>query len=326
MNMTKYKILSMLIKEKGFVSGELISEKLGISRAAVNSAIKSLRSEGYQIESITHRGYRLEEHPNYLNEGEVGAHLPWERMEMVWCIESVDSTNNYLRKLAYEGAPEGQVVISDHQSAGKGRYGRKFESPSKSGIYLSYLLRPDTEPKSAIEITAWTAVAVSKAIEETTGFRPDIKWINDLESNGKKLCGILTELAVEAECGKVQFLIVGIGINVNEDQDEFPEDLSSIATSLKMEIGHSVSRGKLAAGIIHNMDELIKKWPDAREEYYNEYCNRCCTPGNNIHVITGDLIENAYAEAIDPSFGLVAVFEDGSKRVLNSGEVSTRKI
>ena len=325
-NMTKYKILSILIKEKDYISGEIISEKLGISRAAVNSAIKNLRIEGYEIDSVTNRGYRLQTHPNHLNEGEIGAFLSDARMKTVCCLESVDSTNNHLRNLAYDGAPEGQVVISDHQTEGKGRHGRRFESPSHSGIYLSYLLRPNTKPGSAVEITAWTAVAVCSAIEEITGFSPDIKWINDLESKGKKLCGILSELSVEAESGEVKFIIVGIGVNVNENTGDFPEELVDVATSLKIETEKDVRRGELAAAIVRHMDFLKAEWPEEHEKYYEEYCKRCVTPGNRIRVITGGSEEEAYAKSIDLSFGLVVEYPDGSEKILNSGEVSTRKI
>lgn len=324
--MTKYKILSILINEKDYISGEIISEKIGISRAAVNSAIKNLRSEGYEINSVTNRGYRLAAHPNQLNEGEIGAFLPDKRMQSVLCLESVDSTNNYLRNMAYDSAPQGQVVISNHQTAGKGRHGRRFESPSQTGIYFSYLLRPNTKPENTVEITAWTAVAVCRAMEEVTGFAPDIKWINDLEIGGKKLCGILTELAVEAETREVQFIIVGIGINVNEENKDFPEEIADVATSMKIETGKEVSRGELAAAIIRHMDELMTKWPMTHEEYYEEYCRRCSTPGHMIQVITGTTEEQAYAKSVDSSFGLVVEYPDGSEKVLNSGEVSTKRM
>ena len=233
--MTKDAVLAILRKENDYISGEHISRLLGVSRAAVNTAVKALRAEGYEISSSTNKGYHLDAVPNSISAQELAAYLDEARMQTVECLASVDSTNNRLRELALAGAPNGQVVLANEQTQGKGRRGRAFASPQDNGIYLSILFHPDTLPTDIVEITAWTAVATNNAIEEVCGVRAGIKWVNDLVIDRKKICGILTEMSVESESGYIQYLIIGIGINVNEQAEDFPEEVRHIATSLAME-------------------------------------------------------------------------------------------
>ena len=301
MNMTKDHVLKMLIQSDSYLSGETVSQELGITRAAVNAAVKSLRADGYIIDSVTNRGYKLMNKPDILCEGAIASCLPENRMETVCFLKEVD-----------------------HQTNGKGRQGRSFDSPSDAGIYFSYLFRPTTVPADTAEITAWSAVAVQNSIRSVCGFESEIKWINDLVVGDKKLCGILTELAVEAESGQVQFVIIGVGINCNELTEDFSEDIQDRATSLFLQTGHRIDRNALAAELVQNFDQMISHWPDEHDWYLEQYCRWCSTTGRMIRIIKGNETETAFAERVNNSFGLVVKLADGSMKVLNSGEVTTR--
>lgn len=252
--MTKDSVLTILRNENKYVSGETISNLLGVSRAAVNTAVKTLRAEGYDILSTTNKGYYLNAVPNSLNQNELSVYLTKQRMKSVICLDCVDSTNNRLRDLALSGAPDGQIVIANEQFSGRGRRGREFVSPKDKGIYLSMLFYPNSLPSDIIEITAWTAVAVNNAIQSVCGIRAGIKWVNDLVLNQRKVCGILTEMSVESESGYVQYVIIGIGLNVNEKESDFPKEIRNIATSLSLETNTAYSRAHLASEIIKELD------------------------------------------------------------------------
>ena len=326
----KDRFLSMLIKSSDYVSGEAASKALGVSRAAVNSAVMSLRSEGYGIDSATNRGYLLTSRPDRLDPGSLEALLSPERIESVTVLSVVDSTNNYCKDLARKGAPEGTVVISDSQTGGKGRRGRSFLSPPGCGIYLSYLLRPKTGIERISEITCWTAVAVCEAIKEAYGFDSSIKWVNDVLMNRMKICGILTEASVEAESGTIDSCIIGIGINVNEKRSDFPDELSAIATSISIENGgKTFMRSELAAALIRRLDALAAGWPSAHGEYLEAYKSFCITPGNRINAyatMAGDSPEQSgEAVSIGDDFSLEVRFDGSSETSsLKSGEVSVR--
>ena len=249
--MTRDKVLAMILRSDGYVSGESISRELGITRAAVNAAVKQIKELGYDIESSTRKGYRLLSSPDLMNLGEIMARLPEGRAGDVTVLDTVDSTNTLLKEMARQGAPAGSVVISDEQTGGKGRRGRSFLSPSGTGIYLSYLMIPKGGREIISEVTAWTAVAVREAVSEVCGVTCDIKWVNDPLINNHKICGILTELSVVAESGDIDNVIIGIGINVNHKKEDFPEELRDIATSISAECGGKVfARAELASCLI----------------------------------------------------------------------------
>lgn len=320
----------MLIKSSGYISGETASKTLGVSRAAVNSAVMGLRNDGYGIESSTNRGYLLTSRPDRIGSGDIGAFLPEDRMSRIIVLPDVDSTNNYCKDLARKGAEAGTVVISDHQTGGKGRRGRSFESPAGVGIYLSYLMRPVTGIEKISEITCWTAVAVCQAIKDAYGFEPQIKWVNDVLMNRMKICGILTEASVEAESGTIDSLVIGIGINVNEKRSDFPGELSSVASSISIENGGQLfMRSELACALIKRLDELSSGWPVSHDSYLEAYRSLCITPGNHIaafSTMAGDS-EHREGEALSVSddFSLEVRFDgsDGTT-LLKSGEVSVR--
>lgn len=322
--MTKDEVLAILKKEGGYVSGAAISRQLGISRAAVNTAVKSLRAQGYQITSATNRGYCLSHSPNCLSAGELLAFLPARRMETVLCLDTVDSTNSRLRQLAIEGAPAGQVVLSNSQTAGRGRRGRTFYSPRDTGLYLSMLLCPSNTPAATAALTAWAAVSVCDAVQEVCGIRPGIKWVNDLVLSSKKMGGILTELSVEAESGHVQYVVVGIGLNVNTMPQDLPAEVRGQATSLAEETGRTIPRAELAAALIRRLDRMREDWPSCMEEYRRAYRTGSITVGREVCVQTAQGVQQGTAEAIQEDFSLLVRRPDGTPMVLNSGEVSVR--
>ena len=245
-------------------------------------------------------------------------------MKTVLVVDKVDSTNKLLREMAYNGAPDGQIVIADEQTTGRGRMGRSFFSPKDKGIYFSYLLKPDMAPSDAVTLTAWTAVAILQAISRVTGFTPGIKWVNDLVSNGRKLCGILTEMSVESETGRIDNIIIGIGINVNNSEEDFSEDIKDIATSIFLEAGVKTSRAALAAAMAEEMDHLRAAWPGARDEYLKAYRAHNITCGRPVNVISGGTVRPAEALMINDDFSLKVKFSDGSVSDLSSGEVSLK--
>ena len=322
--MTKDAVLAILKSTNGPVSGEAMSRQIGVSRMAVSAAVKSLREDGYEIVSATRRGYELLSAPDNLTSGDLMAHLGAGRMESVLCLDKIDSTNRKVRELADLGAPDGQVVIANEQTAGRGRRGRSFLSLKDKGIYFSILLRPSGSAADLTSITAWTAVAVSRAIARVCGLTPGIKWVNDLILDRRKICGILTELALETETGAVSSLIIGIGVNVNQTLDDFPEDLRDVAGSIAMAAGHPVSRAAIAAAMVEEMDRLRLDWPDKPESYLSDYRAASLSTDREVVVISGAGQKKAYALGIGDDFSLKVRYDDGSEEDLRSGEISVR--
>ena len=323
--MTKAEVLAILKKENGYVSGQAISRSLSISRAAVHTAVAALREDGYRIEAVTNRGYRLLAAPDKLDTPALLAELGAKRMRSVICLPTVDSTNAYLLARSHEAA-DGLCVLANEQTKGRGRIGRQFASPRDKGIYLSYFVRPK-EGEGAfvadwLSLTAWASVAVSGAISETAGCMPQIKWVNDLLLNGKKVCGILTQTDLEVESGMIRGMVIGIGVNVLEEKADFPEELRETATSLHLE-GYACSRAALAASMIRHLDKMRGEYPAENAAWLKKYRERCCVPGRDITVIEGGNRTSAKALGIDEGFGLI-IEENGAERVLRSGEISIR--
>ena len=327
---TKDHVLATLINATEPVSGEAIGSVLGVSRAAVNAAIASLRDDGYEIASAPRRGYELLTAPDRLGVGEIAAYYyPDEvsdRFDRVLVLDEIDSTNRLLMQMAGEGAPDRQVIIADHQSAGRGRLGRDFSSPAGMGVYLSYLIKPDGRLGAAAwtAVTSWTAVAVSDAIERVTGLRPHIKWVNDLYLNDKKICGILTQMDMDAESGEVRSIVIGIGVNVNERKSDFNKEIRDIAGSLRMAAGKRVNRAHLAAEMIRALDTMYDAWPEDHERYLRAYREASLLPGQKINVISGNVTQKAMALSVGEDFSLKVRYEDGKTESLSGGEVSIR--
>ena len=329
--MTKERVLTELLQADDFLSGELMSRDLGVSRAAVSQAVKALRAEGYGIESVTNRGYRLTNAPDRITAGALEAYLGKERMERVLCYDVTDSTNTRLREAALsKDIPGGTVAVANEQTAGSGRRGRTFASPKDMGIYLSLLLRPDSMGTAVYtagdwtSVTSWAAVAVCNAVETVYGVRPGIKWVNDLLLNGKKICGILTQMDLETETGEIRDVIVGIGINVQETEEDFPEELRGIAGSLYQQTGKRIPRARLAAEMIRELDALCAAWPMEKETYLSRYRADSLVTGKEIRVLTAGGEKKATAESIGDDFALHVRYEDGTAETLRGGEISIR--
>lgn len=243
--------------------------------------------------------------------------------KVLW-LEETDSTNLDCRRLAAQGESEGAVVLARRQSAGRGRRGRSFQSTRDLGLYLSVLLRPEQDMETLSNMTAWVAVAVCDGVEAACGVRPQIKWINDIILNGKKLGGILTELVLEPGSTRPAGLIVGIGVNVAHSREDFDPGLRDMATSLALEVENLPSMAELAAQIVLALDRMYENFPHGREEYLEQYRAGCVTTGKQVQLITPAGREEAWAEDIDGEFRLVVRLSDGERRAVSAGEVSVR--
>lgn len=240
-----------------FVSGEAISDKLGLSRAAVWKHVNALRGQGYRIDAVPARGYRLVEIPDRLGALELKPLLSTHDLgQVLHCHEAVPSTNDVAKQLAEEGAGDGEVVIAEAQTAGRGRRGRAWVSPPRKNLYLSAIIRPDLPPQRAPEVTLVASVAVCEAVRQA-GVDALIKWPNDVIVNGRKVAGILLEMA--AEMDRVQWLVIGIGVNLNGGPGDLPDDLRDTATSVAVERGEPVPRALFAAALLGGLEAWLDR-------------------------------------------------------------------
>lgn len=320
----KEKILAMLREdERGYVSGEEISERLGISRTAVWKHISELRRRGYVIEASTRKGYRILSSPDIL--------YPWEVRPLLKTkifgkklahFMVVDSTNTEAKELAEKGAREGTVVISEEQKKGRGRLGRGWHSP-KGGIWISLILRPRIQPHRAMGTTLLSAAAVCEAVMKVTGLRVSIKWPNDLLIEGRKVCGILTEM--KAETDLVQYIIQGVGLNANLDEKDLGV-ISETATSLKIMLGRSVDRKMLLAEILYSMESMYDAYLRGDfDEVMEKWKKWNCTLGRHLTLKQGDREYYGLAVDVTPEGGLILEDPSGERRTFYSGEVTVKK-
>lgn len=240
-----------------FLSGQYIAELIGCSRTAVWKHIEELRKDGFQLEAVRRKGYRIVKTPETIIPDEirlglrtkfVGQNLHYE--------ESVESTQKIAHRLAYEGAKTGTVVIAEEQVSGRGRMDRKWYSPKHTGIWMSLIIRPAISLSKAPQLTLLAAVSIVQAIEEVTGLSPDIKWPNDILINGKKVTGILTELQAEAD--RINSIIIGVGMNVNQLQEDLPSELQTVASSLAIETGRKIARAELIRSIFSHFEKMYE--------------------------------------------------------------------
>ena len=322
---TKQKVLQVLENRKGdHISGEELAKALGISRNSVWKAINSLRSEGYKLEAVPNRGYCLLEDNDIISEQSVHKHLKNDDFFRLTVMERVDSTNSVLKQLAERGEQEGCVVIANEQTSGKGRMGRSFYSPPGSGVYISLLLRPKLSAADSLLITTAAAVAGSRAIEDITGRKTAIKWVNDIYCGGKKVCGILTEASVDFESGTLSYAVLGIGINIADPDGGFPKELEHIATSIYAgEPYSSEIRSKLSASVLDNFLEIYIQLHT--KSFMNEYRKRSFVIGKEIYIISPNAREEALVLGIDDDARLIVKTSDGEIKTLSSGEISIRE-
>lgn len=316
--MDKQKLIELL-RAGSYVSGAELGKRLGVTRAAVSKAIAALKREGWAIESVPNRGHRLSAAPDRLDRAAILAALgehPWAgTLEL---LDAVDSTNNYLKTRGAGGAPHGTAALADCQTGGRGRLGRSFDSAPGAGIYLSVLLRPACPPRALLTLTAQAAVAARRAIRETTGAEAGIKWVNDLVLGERKLCGILTELSIEAESGLVSYAVVGVGVNCNRPADSFPPELRQTAGSILTQTGKRVDRNALAAALIRALSALPSL--DWREEYRAA----CVNLGKEVQILApGKEPRTGVALDVGPEAELIVQTSEGIEHI-RSGEVSVR--
>ncbi|MEK3703327.1 biotin--[acetyl-CoA-carboxylase] ligase [Paenibacillus sp. FSL R7-0198] len=322
--MTKHEdLLHMLLNAEGrFVSGEEISRNLSISRTAVWKHVNKLRDMGYEFEAVSRKGYRLVTKPDSIDATALQLALDTTLFgRKAVLLTSTLSTQGDVLKLAEKGQAEGAVVIAEEQTGGRGRFGRQWFSPPGKGIWMSVLLRPDLPLQHTPQLTLLTGVAVCRAVRACSGADAGIKWPNDVLIDGRKVCGILLESTVEDH--EVRYCIAGIGVDVNFDPEDYPEDLTTIATSLKMETGQSVDRTKLTAAILTELEQLYFLYQkegfgviSALWEALSVSMNREITVTNPHGVIEGKAI------GLDPSGALIVEKHDGEHSLIISGEIS----
>lgn len=321
----KTKILTCLRQQDGFISGQELSEQLGVSRTAVWKAVRRLREDGYTIDAVRNRGYRLADSGDIFNEEELKSSLHTKKAgRHLFFFDEVDSTNNKAKQLAEAGVPDGTLVVAETQCAGKGRRGRQWLSPKGSGIWMSLVLRPEITPDRAAMLTLVAALAVSDGIKAAAGLQTEIKWPNDIVMNGKKLCGILTEMNTEME--DINYVVVGIGINVN--MRDFPAAIRAVATSLAQEGKQPVKRARL-------IGEVLQAWEQYYAVYLQEadmtgllqlYNDRLVNRNRQVKVLAQEGTYSGIAHGIDRLGRLLVEKEDRTVEAVVSGEVSVRGI
>ena len=322
----KDSVLQALTENKGaFISGEELSKNMEVSRTAVWKAIKTLREEGYPIEAVTNRGYKLAPDKWLITEDTLKLALPAKyKNNRLYIYDTLDSTNIRAKQLALENAPHGTVVIARQQTAGRGRLGRSFFSP-REGIYISIIVRPDFDLTKSVLVTSAAAVAVAESIESICGMDAKIKWVNDIYADNKKVCGILTEGITDFETGQIESLVIGIGVNTTIK--DFPEDLLDIAGAVEGDY----SKSSLAASIISRTLDLMDTIED--RSFISTYREKSLVIGKSVKVFKGvykslpeEELEARPARVldIDDNGCLVVLYSDGTRESLTSGEITVR--
>lgn len=321
---TKEQVLDLLSQAEGeSVSGEEAARAIGVSRNAVWKAVAQLRQDGYDIASCTNKGYRLAHADDILTALSVGKHLRGRAAGCdIECYKTLSSTNTLLKQKAEAGEKEGKVAIAETQSAGKGRLGRSFFSPIGTGVYMSVLLRPQLEIEKAVLITTLAAVCVAQAVENVTGRQTGIKWVNDIYYNGKKICGILTEAGIGCENGRLDYAVLGIGINVIRPASGFSEELKDVATCLYDGEAPGI-RARLAAEVLNLFFE--KYGHIAEKDFLDDYRRRMTLTGKTVCFMRAGEEFGARVLSVDDEARLVVQLEDGRTCALSSGEVRIRK-
>lgn len=320
--MLRSKLLKLLKENKGeYISGQKLSEQLNVSRTAIWKHINELKNEGYQIEAHHKLGYMLVSEPDLLIYEEVSPYLTTNFIGKNYIHKLViDSTNNFAKEMASK-VPDGTVIIAEEQTAGRGRLGRSWISQKGCGIWMSIILKPNIQPQEAINLTQVAAISVVKAIEEVFHVESKIKWPNDIILNNKKVCGILTEMSSEID--KINYVIIGIGVNVN--CDNFPEELKGKATSLYLETNSKVDRKKLTASILNNLEFYYNAYLQKGFEYIRPICiEKSITIGRQIKVIANEGEIEGKAVTIDNNGSLVVETKEGKRLSIMSGDVSVR--
>lgn len=316
----KEEILKLLRSHRHeYISGEEICKRFDVSRTAIWKHIKDLQDEGYRIDAVRNKGYRLLTVPDLVTAAEIKEGLRTKRMgQHIMALKTVDSTNVLAAKLAEEGELEGTLVIADQQSGGKGRRGKPWHSPAGSGIWMSLILRPCLAMAQAPQLTLVAAVAVSQALTALTGKKAGIKWPNDILFDDRKCCGILTEMNMESE--EITHVILGIGINVNQTSSDFPEELRDIATSLREVTGTAITRAAVVQNILERFELLYDQYIESGSfaPFREQWKQQSTTLGRHISAHTPRGIITGTAVDIDDMGALLVDTGDGIQTVFSA--------
>lgn len=321
----KAEILRLLKESSSYISGQQLCDYFQVSRTAVWKVMEQLKKEGYTIEAVRNKGYRLLDSPNVLSKAEIESLVTtkWAGRQVVYYDET-DSTNNQAKAAGEKGEVHGTLFVADRQTAGKGRRGRGWESPSGNSVSMTILLRPEIPPVKAPMLTLVMALAVADGIRDALGVDAGIKWPNDIVLNKKKICGILTEMSTEIDY--INYVVIGVGINVN--QETFPDEIKETATSLKVETGKPVKRAGVIATVMERFEQYYEQFVQRedlsgiREAYEACLVNR----DRDVRVLDPAGAYEAHAKGINDTGELIVVLPDGTEREIYAGEVSVRGI
>lgn len=316
-------VLKILTENRGqFVSGQALARQAGVTRAAVWKSIQALQSRGFAVTAAPRCGYRLEPEDDTLSALGIQQYLQGEALRLnLQTVDCTASTNSDLKLLAQQGAPAGTVLVAGQQTGGRGRRGRSFFSPPGTGVYISLLLRPQLQMQQAVLFTTAAAVAVCRAVEKLTGQNPQIKWVNDVFINGKKVCGILTEAAADLETGMVEYAVLGLGLNVIKPAGGFPPEVAKVAGSI-FKAPQGNAKNRLTAEVLNQLSNLLQN--PAGPDIYNDYKSRQLLLGRKVTFEQNGVQQTAMAVDVARDYGLVVQLPNGQQRVLSSGEVSCR--
>ncbi|MDE5907207.1 MAG: biotin--[acetyl-CoA-carboxylase] ligase [Lachnospiraceae bacterium] len=333
----KDQVLLLLESHRGeFFSGQEIADRLSVTRASIWKAVKGLVKDGYAIEAVNNKGYILQKAPDVLSAAFIEQQLKERGIHLTVQVEKkVDSTNNVLKQYVAGGEKRDMVLLAEEQSAGRGRRGRSFYSPEGTGLYLSLLLHPDVGPEEGTMLTTLTAVAAAKAVEGIIGESVQIKWVNDVWLRGKKISGILTEGSASLEEGKLEYVVVGIGINLYEPAGGFPEEIREVAGAVfTHDISQENLRNRLSVEFLSHFMAYYQAFP--ARDYLEEYRRRSFVVGKRVRIITPGgkpqktedkgVSDREYAEVlgIDDACHLKVRYDDGTIEFLSSGEISIK--
>ncbi len=319
----KDQVLEILEKNRGeSISGTKIASHLSVTRSAIWKVIKSLEKDGYNIKAVTNKGYCLMDDNDIISAESISPYLKGDALNFDLDVrQTVTSTNVIVKDMANQGEKEGRVVVATEQTEGRGRMGRQFYSPNDTGIYFSILLRPKLKLEDSLLITTTAAVAVAEAIEKVAPVKAEIKWVNDIFVDKKKVCGILTEASIDLESGGLKYAVLGIGINITTNT--FPDEISLSAGSIfKNKPDNAPITSILVAEILNNLSLYMNSFDD--KDHIAKYKDRSFLIGKEILVIKGNDKVPALAIDIDDKARLVVEYEDKTRESLSSGEVSIR--
>lgn len=319
----KTKVLEILKKEDGYLSGEALSAELGMTRSAVWKYMKMLKQDGYVIDSVRNKGYRLLDSPDLLEQEEIRRYLKTAVIgQRLVILKSVDSTNDEAKRLVRNNHDDGIVVVAEEQFAGKGRLGRKWSSGSDGGLYFSVVMRPELPPSDIASITLASGYAVCLAIREFTGLDARIKWPNDVVIGRKKVCGILTEMSAQSD--RIECVITGIGVNVN--QSSFSREIADRATSLRLEARRSFNRSEFLAVLLNMLEKVMDVFlVSLSADDMTDFRQLCVTLGRPVTIHRGNTELSGMAVDISPRGDLIVRTDQGDVTV-NSGEVTVQGI